>query len=69
VAYTDGLTETFDANRQLFGDERLMQIVRALPKASSQELLEAIMTQVTAFADGAPQSDDITLLVMGCQSS
>jgi serine phosphatase RsbU (regulator of sigma subunit) len=37
--------------------------------ASPQEILDAIMAQVTAFAGGVPQSDDITLLVMRCQSS
>jgi serine phosphatase RsbU (regulator of sigma subunit) len=69
VAYTDGLTEAFNASREMFGEERLIQIVGAHPTASPQEILDAIMAQVTAFAGGVPQSDDITLLVMRCQSS
>ena len=69
VMYTDGVTETFSANGEMFGDERLIQIIHAQPMVSAQELLDAIMAQVTTFAGGAPQSDDITLLVMRCQSS
>ncbi|UCC65133.1 MAG: SpoIIE family protein phosphatase [Anaerolineae bacterium] len=69
VAYTDGLTEAFNADREMFGDERLIEIVGARPAASAQELLEAIMAQVTAFAGQVPQADDITLLVMQCRSN
>lgn len=69
VAYTDGLTEAFDADGEMFGDERLTHIVGAHPMLSAQTLLDAIMTQMTTFVSGAPQSDDITLLVMRCQSS
>jgi len=69
VAYTDGLTEAFNADGEMFGDERLLQTVRALPTASAKELLEAIMAHVTTFTGGAPQSDDITLLVMHGQLS
>jgi sigma-B regulation protein RsbU (phosphoserine phosphatase) len=69
VMHTDGLTDTSNANAELFGDERLIQIVQAHPAASAQELLDAVMAQATAFAGGAPQSDDITLLVIGCHSN
>jgi sigma-B regulation protein RsbU (phosphoserine phosphatase) len=63
------VTETFNANNEMFGDERLIQIIHAHPLASAQELLDAIMAQVTTFAGGVPQADDITLLVIRCQSS
>ena len=67
--YTDGVTEAFDAGREMFGEERLVAAVRARQTASAQELVEAIGTEVDAFAGGAPQSDDLTLLVMRCQLS
>jgi serine phosphatase RsbU (regulator of sigma subunit) len=67
VAYTDGLTETFNAKGEMFGDERLAHIIGAHPGTSVQELLDAIMAQMTSFAGKVPQSDDITLLVMRCQ--
>ena len=68
VAYTDGLTETFDDDYEMFGDERLNQIVGALPPMPAQQLLDAIMKEVKTFSGGASQADDITLLVISCQS-
>ena len=67
--YTDGVTEAFNASREMFGEERLVAAVRAYQAASAQELVEVIRAEVDTFAGGAPQSDDLTLLVMRCQSS
>ena len=64
VAYTDGLTEAFNATQDMFGEERLTRIIHAQTTASAQELLDAMVTQATAFAGGAPQSDDTTILVL-----
>jgi serine phosphatase RsbU (regulator of sigma subunit) len=69
VMHTDGLTEASNADAELFGDERLIQIIQAHPATSAQELLDAVMAQASTFAAGAPQSDDITLLVIGCHSN
>jgi serine phosphatase RsbU (regulator of sigma subunit)/anti-sigma regulatory factor (Ser/Thr protein kinase) len=69
VAYTDGLTEVFNVDREMFGRERFTQLVRDLPAVSAQGLLDAILTQVKTFAGEAPQSDDMTLLVMCCEPS
>jgi len=66
VLYTDGVTEAFNADKEMFGLERLIQVIRAHRTASAQELLEAIEAEVTAFTGEAPQSDDITLLIMRC---
>lgn len=68
VLYTDGVTEAFNADHEMFGAERLVEVVRAHRTASVQELVEAIEAEVTAFAGEAPQSDDLTLLVMRCLS-
>jgi sigma-B regulation protein RsbU (phosphoserine phosphatase) len=69
VLYTDGVTEAFNASREMFGEERLGEVVRAYQAASAHELLEAIEAEVTDFTGEAPQSDDITILVMRCQPS
>jgi sigma-B regulation protein RsbU (phosphoserine phosphatase) len=69
VLYTDGITEAFNADREMFGVERLLEVVRTHHMASARELVEAIEAEVTAFAGEAPQSDDITLLVVRCHSS
>lgn len=66
VLYTDGVTEAFNPRREMFGEERLLQVVCAHPAASAPQVLEAIRAEVDAFAGGTPQSDDIALLVMRC---
>jgi sigma-B regulation protein RsbU (phosphoserine phosphatase) len=69
VLYTDGVTEAFNTEHEMFGEERLVETAHAHCRASAQELVEAIETEVAAFAGEAPQSDDLTLLVMRCLPS
>jgi sigma-B regulation protein RsbU (phosphoserine phosphatase) len=69
VLYTDGVTEAFNTDHEMFETERLVEVVHAHATASAQELVEAIESGVTTFAGQAPQSDDLTLLVMRCLPS
>ena len=64
VIYTDGVTEAQDARGAFFGRKRLFDLVRANAGASSSELHDAIQGAVREFTEGAPQSDDITLVVL-----
>jgi phosphoserine phosphatase RsbU/P len=68
VLYTDGVTEAFDAARSMFGEERLQEVVRAHTEHSATDLVEAISVAVHDYAGAAPQSDDITLLVLRINS-
>ncbi len=63
VAFSDGITEATSPADELFGDERLQAAIRAGAHLDAQSLVEAIVAEVDAFAAGAPQSDDITLLI------
>jgi sigma-B regulation protein RsbU (phosphoserine phosphatase) len=69
VLYTDGVTEAFNTAHEMFDVERLVEVVHSHRTLSAQELVEAIEAAVTAFAGQAPQSDDLTLLVMRCLPS
>ncbi len=62
LAWTDGITEAFDAGDRAFGEGRLSATVRA--EYSARENCERLLAAVHAFADGAPQSDDITVLAV-----
>jgi phosphoserine phosphatase RsbU/P len=64
VIYTDGVTEAQDARGAFFGRKRLFDLVRSQAAASSAELHDAIQGAVRDFTEGAPQSDDITLVVL-----
>ncbi len=67
--YTDGVTEAFNINREMFGEERIVEAIQSQQAVSAQEFLEVIDTAVENFVGKAPQSDDLTLLVMCCQSN
>ena len=61
--YTDGVAEATDAENQLFGTERTVDALNAIPAGASQkELLEGVRAAVDAFVKEAPQFDDLTML-------
>ncbi|MEI2796195.1 SpoIIE family protein phosphatase [Pseudoxanthomonas sp. F11] len=62
LAWTDGITEAFDAGDQAFGAERIPDALQ--PGASAREQCEGLIARVHAFAGTAPQSDDITALAL-----
>ena len=64
VLYTDGVTEAFDPNGEAYGTERLCEEIRAHGAGRAAGLIEHICSDVTTFAGSAPQSDDITLIVL-----
>ena len=62
--YTDGLTEAFDAERNQFSDERLIAYLLENRSLSAHALVDNVFAFVDTFTGGAPQSDDITSLVI-----
>jgi serine phosphatase RsbU (regulator of sigma subunit) len=64
LLFTDGVTEAMDASDELFGVERIVQVVGAGGDATAQELCDRLVAAVAAFHAGAPQADDITLLAV-----
>jgi sigma-B regulation protein RsbU (phosphoserine phosphatase) len=63
IFYTDGVVEAFDEKGELFGDERWLDAIRALPDWNAQESLQFLMKRVDDFVGLTRQSDDITCLV------
>ena len=67
--YTDGLSEAENAARELFGDERVMQVARQSVndgKSQPAELISGMQEGVGRFVAGAEQSDDLTMLAIRC---
>jgi serine phosphatase RsbU (regulator of sigma subunit)/anti-sigma regulatory factor (Ser/Thr protein kinase) len=63
--YTDGVTEACSPQDELFGEDRLLETLNALdPKATPQQICEAVGGAVTNHANGAEQSDDVTMLAV-----
>jgi len=65
--YSDGITEAFNPEGQLYGNERLE---RALDRATGRraaEIVADVLADTARFAGGAEQSDDITCLALRYQ--
>ena len=64
ILFTDGVTEAFDARSEAYGDDRLLEAVRDLPRQQAPEQdVSDIVASVETFAGDAPQFDDITCVV------
>jgi serine phosphatase RsbU (regulator of sigma subunit) len=64
VIYSDGVTEAQNTQAEFFGKRRLREIVVRHAAESCTMIHDAIQEAVSAFAEGAVQSDDITVVVM-----
>jgi serine phosphatase RsbU (regulator of sigma subunit) len=64
VIYSDGVTEAQNAAGEFFGKKRLREVVVAYAAGTCTALHEAIQEAVSAFTEGAAQSDDITVVVL-----
>jgi NarL family two-component system response regulator LiaR len=64
LLYTDGVTDAQDRQQRFFGEARLLEVARPNRGRSAREIQDVLMTELREFADGAPQFDDITLMVV-----
>jgi sigma-B regulation protein RsbU (phosphoserine phosphatase) len=64
VLYTDGVTEARNAQGLFFGEDRLLESVRADLQRPAQDIRDAVLADIHRFVGDAPQSDDIALAVI-----
>lgn len=64
VIYSDGVSEATNMRGDLLEDAGLRKLIQEFTGQTVAELSAAIRAGVQAFTGGAPQSDDITLLVV-----
>lgn len=64
VLYTDGVTEALNSAQEPYGEQRLVAEIGATGVATATALVEGICRSVAKFSGTAPQSDDITLIVL-----
>ena len=64
LMYTDGATEAMNSEYELFGGERIVDSLRERLGAGAPELCRHLLDALAAYCGDAPQSDDITLLVL-----
>lgn len=64
VIYSDGIIEAMNAWHEEFGEGRLLAVVKQNRALTANALIEAIIQSVKQHAGQAPQSDDMTLVVV-----
>ncbi|MCI0471867.1 MAG: SpoIIE family protein phosphatase [Candidatus Aminicenantes bacterium] len=63
-AFTDGLVESRNQAGKEFGGERLAAYLGKRNTLALKEIIDGLMTEIRAFAQGMPQEDDITMLAL-----
>jgi sigma-B regulation protein RsbU (phosphoserine phosphatase) len=64
VVYSDGLTEASNHSEEMFGTERLVEIIQRMAPAGSLALKAAFLRAIEEFTMGMPQTDDVTFLIV-----
>jgi sigma-B regulation protein RsbU (phosphoserine phosphatase) len=64
LLYTDGVTEAFNGDGAMFGDDGLRAALETAARAPVEEVVKGIVREVKAFVASAPQSDDITVMAI-----
>ena len=64
VAFTDGISEAMNGADEEWGEEELLKSIRACQHLPAQEMIPALLRDADAFVNGAPQHDDMTLVIV-----
>ena len=62
--YTDGLNEAENAQQELFGDSRLLDILRNTHFDTAQQVIDVLKVEVEAHRAGAEPNDDLTMMCL-----
>ena len=63
VLYSDGVTEANDTAYGEYGEARFIEVLKRYREAPATAIVDAVTSDLAEFAAGAPQADDITLVV------
>ncbi|HEY5132078.1 MAG TPA: anti-sigma factor antagonist [Candidatus Krumholzibacteriaceae bacterium] len=64
VIYTDGVTEAMNGDREQYGEERLIQLIKTSGKLSPKEFMDLLSDNIKEFTGDEPQNDDITVVAI-----
>ena len=62
VIYTDGVTEAMNDDREQYGEDRLLALIKKCGRKSPEEFVDALNEDIKVFTSGFPQNDDITVV-------
>lgn len=68
LTFTDGISEAMTEQDEEWGEERMLSAVLAVRSLSAKQILQSTMDAADVFTGGAPQHDDMTLMVLKVES-
>jgi sigma-B regulation protein RsbU (phosphoserine phosphatase) len=60
--YTDGVTEAESDDKELYGEQRLMSVLKRHTSSAPRHIVDALLEDIAHHVGGADQTDDITML-------
>jgi sigma-B regulation protein RsbU (phosphoserine phosphatase) len=63
LLFSDGVTEAMNSANDEYGDDRLIEVLRANRHRNPQDIIATVTEDVSKFVAGAPSADDLTLVV------
>jgi sigma-B regulation protein RsbU (phosphoserine phosphatase) len=64
IVFSDGVSEAMSASGDEYGENRIVSCIEKHKSLEPRQLLESLFADVREFTRGAPQSDDITAMVL-----
>ncbi|MGA3186038.1 MAG: SpoIIE family protein phosphatase [Bryobacteraceae bacterium] len=64
VVYSDGLTDAENPQGEMFGESRLLEIIRREAPSGSRAVEQKFLQAIEDFTEATPQTDDITFVVV-----
>ena len=64
VLYTDGVTEAFNSEDQMYGEERMIRVLEKARSHKAHNVVNVLVKDLEDFRDGAALSDDTTILTI-----
>lgn len=62
LVYTDGLNEAEDPAHKIFGDDRLIDLMKTVSDKSSKDTIETLQQSIESYRNGAEPNDDLTMM-------
>ncbi|MBV9958893.1 MAG: serine/threonine-protein phosphatase [Acidobacteria bacterium] len=67
--YSDGVSEAYNKDEEEWGEARLVEHLTSVAAEPASRIVESVFAALDRFADGTPQHDDITLLILKPQAA
>ena len=64
VVYSDGLTDAENRKKEMFGEDRLLKLIRQVAPSGSAALEKKLLQSIEEFTEGTPQTDDVTFVIV-----